>query len=412
MDADRKRRVMRLAAIDELELRIEKLVAGGEGLGRFEGIPILVPRSAPGDLVRVRLVERHPDYARAEIDDVVEPGPGRRPPPCPYFERCGGCDLQHLEDELQTRLKVEAAEETLRRLGRLELPADRRVLRGAAWGYRLRTQLHVAPGAPGSHGGARLGYYARRSHDLVPVASCPILVPALERFLTRLSTSVAGSLPRRLDLAAGDDGSISAAPVVEGLPHGEVEIRVGQSRLAFDARTFFQAHRGLVEELCAAAVGPQTGSSAYDLYAGVGLFTLPLARAYERVVAVEGQQLAARYAKRNLRRNRLDAEVIARAVESWIRELPRGADRVLVNPPRAGLPRRVRERLLDARPRQLTYVSCHPATLSRDLSVLDDGYTLRSLVFVDLFPQSGHLETVAQLLAREGDGAGARTGRG
>jgi 23S rRNA (uracil1939-C5)-methyltransferase len=410
MDADRKRRVLRLADINELEVRIEKLVAGGDGLARFEGIPILVPRSAPGDLLRVRLAERHPDYARAEIVDILEPGTGRRPPPCPYFERCGGCDLQHLEDELQTRLKVEAAEETLRRLGRIELPAQRRVLRGDAWGYRLRTQLHVAPGAY-VEGTPRLGYYARGSHDLVPVASCPILVPTLEQFMARLSTGDRGPLPRRLDLAAGDDGAISTAPVVEGLPHGEVEIRVGGSVLAFDARSFFQAHRGLVEELCEVAVGEETGTVAYDLYAGVGLFTLALARSYERVVAVEGQQLAARYAKRNLRRNRLaNAEVVARAVESWIRELPRGADRVLVNPPRAGLARPVRARLLDARPRRLTYVSCHPATLARDLSWLADGYALRSLVFVDLFPQSGHLETVAQLLCHEGGAAGTPPG--
>ena len=97
---------------------MERLVAGGDGLARFEGIPIFVPRSAPGDRARVRLVERRPDYGRAEIVELLAPGPGRREPPCPYFRRCGGCDLQHMEDELQTRWKAQAVVETLERLAR------------------------------------------------------------------------------------------------------------------------------------------------------------------------------------------------------------------------------------------------------------------------------------------------------
>ena len=98
---------IRLAEIDELVLDIEKLVAGGEGFGRYEGIPIFVPRSAPGDRLRVRVTDRRTDYGRAEIIELLEPGPGRRPPPCPHFGSCGGCDLQHLEDGIQTDLKAE-----------------------------------------------------------------------------------------------------------------------------------------------------------------------------------------------------------------------------------------------------------------------------------------------------------------
>jgi len=112
---------LRLSELEELELTIEKLVAGGDGLGRFEGIPIFVPRSAPGDRVRVRLFERRPDYGRAEILELLSPGPGRREPPCPYFTRCGGCDLQHLEDSVQIRLKGEALLETVRETAETEL---------------------------------------------------------------------------------------------------------------------------------------------------------------------------------------------------------------------------------------------------------------------------------------------------
>jgi len=427
----------RLAGLDETEVEIEKLVAGGDGLGRIDGIPLFVSRSAPGDRLRVRIVERRPDYGRAEIVEVLAPGPGRREPPCPYFVRCGGCDLQHLEDGLQVRLKAAATLETLARLGGVELP-EPEIVAGGPWAWRLRTQLHTE----GEGEAVQVGYFARGTHDLVPVAACPILVPELESLLPDLPLRLAEKTPRRLDLAAGgraggtardepperrtapaaaarragialapDDpavGEVTVAPVVPGLPHGEIALELpgtggGESlTYAFDARVFFQAHRDLVAELVARAVGPWEGDEAYDLYAGVGLFALPLARLHRRVVAVEGDAPAARYARLNARRNRLgNVEVERLALDAWIARLPAGADRVIVDPPRGGLSRKVRAVLLEARPRRLTYVSCHPATLARDLRFLVQLYRVESLVLLDMFPQSGHLETVVQLVLAE-----------
>lgn len=390
---------VRLAGLDELEVEVEKLVAGGDGLARFEGIPVFVPRSAPGDRLRVRLVERRPDYARAEIVEVLAPGPGRRQPPCPYFAACGGCDLQHLEDDLQVRLKAEAAVETLERLGGIRLAEPPEVVAAEMWAYRLRTQLHTDRD---EHGRVRAGYFARGSRRLVPVEACPILVPALEELLPDLAARLGEEPPRRLDLLAGDDGRLSAAPVTGDLPHGEVTLQVGELSYRLDARSFFQAHRTLVAGLVARAVGPWQGDAAVDLYAGVGLFTLPLARRYRAVTAVEGDRVAVRHARGNARRNRLvGVEVVPQAVESWVRRLPAGLDRVLVDPPRSGLPAPLRAALLEKRPRRLTYVSCHPATLARDLRQLAAGYAIDGVTLFDLFPQSGHLETVVQLVPRE-----------
>ena len=387
---------VRLAALEELELEIDQLVAGGDGLGRFEGIPIFVPRSAPGDRLRVRLVERRPDYGRAEIVEVLAPGSGRRSPPCPYFERCGGCDLQHLEDAAQAPLKVRALIDTLRRLGGIHPVPQVRLRVGAPWGYRLRTQLQVEAGEEA----ARVGYYARGSHQLVAVESCPILVPELEELLPRLPESLAGQSVRRLDLTAGGDGQVSTAPVVEGLPHGDVLLRLQGMEYLYDARCFFQAHRGLLPALVEEAVGTWGGETAFDLFSGVGLFSLPLARFYRRVVSVEADRVAVRFARRNARRNRvanLDAQ--AQVLDSWLPALPAGADRVVVDPPRTGLSPRTRRVLLESRPKRLTYVSCHPATLARDLRTLLRGYQLESITALDMFPQTGHLEAVVQLVA-------------
>jgi len=396
---------VRLVNLDEVEVRIEKLVAGGEGLARIEGVPVFVPRAAPGDLLRVRLTARHADYGRAEIVSILEAGPGRRPDPYPELSRTGTADLQHLRDDLQPLLKAGAVRETLERLGNVKLPPPpaTELITGEPWGYRLRTQLHAE--VDPVTGGVRVGYHARATNELIPVARCPLLVPELEALLPILPEHLGAGTPRRLDLAAGaagDFSAVSVAPSVPGLPHGEVTLPVGDIAYTYDARCFFQGHRGLLPRLVEIVVGPWEGETAFDLFAGVGLFSLPLARRYRRVVAVESDSIAARFCRVNARRNRLpNVELEARAVESWLPKLPAGADRVVVDPPRAGLDPKIRQALLIRPPRRLTYVSCHAATLARDLRQLTAIYAIEKVYLIDLFPQTGHMETVVQMVLRD-----------
>ncbi len=462
----------RLAEVDEIEVQVEKLVEGGDGLARFEGIPIFVPRSAPGDRLRVRLVDRKAGYGRAEILEILTAGKGRRDPPCPHFERCGSCSLQHLEESVQLKSKAEAVRETLRRLGDVETLPKVTVVPGLPWGYRLRAQLYVEnaehsspevgrlPGEgvesspeggqvgslpeegevesspeggqvesppeggqvgslPGegvessSEGGGspaagqevQVGFFARGSHDLEPVEQCPVLVPELENNLAVLTRALGGVSHRRVDLTAGDDSRWTVSPPVEGLPQGGVETRIGDFVYTYDARCFFQSHRQLIPALIEHALGPETGDeqgTAYDLFAGVGLFSLPLARRFDRVIAVEGDRIANRFAKKNARLNGIKNLTIERqSVESWIRLLPPKRALVIVDPPRLGLTHQVRRALVERRPRRLTYVSCHAATLARDLKQMSRGFRIESLALLDMFPQTGHMEAVVQLVDRD-----------
>jgi 23S rRNA (uracil1939-C5)-methyltransferase len=392
----------RLAGVDVLELRVEKLVAGGDGLGRWEGIPIFISRSAPGDLLKVRIVERRPDYGRAEIVEILEAGPARRPDPVPELSRSSICDLQHLDDLTQVLLKAGAVKETLEHIGKIAMPFDPELITGEPWHYRLRTQVHTA--IDPETGTVLVGYHARGTNEVIPVTRCPVLVPELEAFLAELPAHLtlhAPDAPKRLDLAAGDGGAITVSPVVEGLQHGEVSTRVGDFTYFYDARCFFQAHRGLLPKLVAATVGPWEGETAVDLYSGVGLFSLPLSSRYRRVIAVEGDQIGSRFGRMNVKRNRVaNVESLNKAVESWVRDMPEKVDRVVVDPPRGGLSKDVRNALLLRRPARITYVSCHPAALARDLHELADSYRIEHLAFVDLFPQTGHMEVLVQLVAR------------
>lgn len=390
---------VRLSDLSEIEVEIEKLVAGGEGLARVLDVPVFVPRSAPGDRLRVRLTDRRPDYGRAEIVEILEPGPGRRPDPYPELAKTGACDLQHIVDELQPRLKAAAVMETLVRIGSVRVPEDLSVLTGESWGYRLRTQLHTAVDPTG--GGVRVGYHARGTHQVVPLTHCALLVPELDALLADLPAHLHGEPPMRIDLAAGDEGQVSVAPLISGLPHGDVSRKVGDFLYTYDARCFFQGHRGLLPHLVERAVGDWEGEEAFDLYGGVGLFALPLARRYRRVTTVEGDPISSRFARNNARRNRAaNVEVTSQAVESWVGKLPRRPSRILVDPPRAGLSLKVRRAILASQPQRLTYVSCHAATLARDLVDLNAAYDIESLTLLDLFPQTGHMEAIVQLVER------------
>ncbi len=410
LTAQRLETLARLAGVSRLELVIEKLVHGGDGLARWRGLPVLVPRAAPGDVVRARVTKRSPSFARAEIEEVLKAGPDRRPAPCPVYDRCGGCQLQHIRDEAQLGLKTASALETLRRIGgidpaqlaacRIEAPVGER-----QWGYRLRARFQVERAEDGT---VEVGFRRRRSRELVAVDRCPVLAPALERELAGLPTALDGTenLPSRLNLATAGlepDSSVAASPPVDALPGGELEIELHGRRVRYDARCFFQAHGGLLAPLLRSAVGSCEGHEAVELHAGVGFFTVGLADRYSVVTAVEGDAVAVRHARNNLRRNRLrHCRVDRAAVESWVdgragaQGLPRGLDRVLVDPPRAGLSGKVRRAILRASPRRLTYVSCDPATLARDLGEICRGYQLESITFFDIFPQTAHIETVVQ----------------
>lgn len=387
-------RAPELLAGETVEVTIEKLVAGGDGLARHDGLPIFVPLAAPGDRLTAEIVERRPSYARGRIVGILSAGPDRREPPCRHFANCGGCSLQHLDDEAQTRWKVEAARETLERLGALDLDVPQRVVRGAPWHYRLRARLQLE-GEPGK---ASVGYFARGSHKLVAVTTCAVLAEPLEEFVVGLAPRLDQRVPSRLDVALGDDGAITCGPALPGLPRGTVRREVGDFTYDFDSRAFFQAHAGLLPDFVEAVVGPSEGETAYDLYAGVGLFSLALAGRYREVVAVEGDSNALRHLRNNAKRAGLgNLRAVGSAVESWVDQLPGAVDRVVVDPPRQGLSLTVRSALKRVQPRRLTYASCHPAALARDLRAMSRRFALESLTYLDLFPQTGHLEIVAQL---------------
>ena len=389
---------------DSLELWIERLVAGGEGLAHLpDGRAVFIPQTAPGELVRVRLVEEKPTFARGRLLEVLQPSPVRRAAPCPHYGTCGGCQLQHVQYAAQVEAKQAFIREALLRLGQIAWDGPIPMRTGPEWGYRSRVQFKLD--VDGHR--LRVGFYTSGTNDLCDIETCPLLAPPLARLPAVLRQQAPSSLAgKTLDIALGDDDGLSAFPAFADLPGRPVTRRIGHFVYTYDARCFFQVNRELVAALVAEVVPDDLpfGGLALDLYAGVGLFTLPLARKFRQVLAIEASPNAVAFARENIRHNQLtNAQVVAEDCARWMQMRAAAfTDRVdwlVADPPRAGLDSAVRTGLVTIRPRQIVYVSCHPATLARDLKVLlAHGYRLTKLVGLDLFPQTAHVEVVAQLV--------------
>lgn len=386
-----------LSVGDIVEVTTERLAYGGDAVARCDGIVVFIPLAAPGERLRVRITERKKNFARAVIERVLEPSPSRREAPCQYFGDCGGCQLQHLTYEAQLEAKVGFVRDALERIGHIDWPHEIRILHGKEFGYRGRAQMKI------DQKNVRIGFNRASSNAVCDVTGCPILLPELNEALGSLRAATIKENVTQVEMAAGES-AVSFEPAFAGLPGGALRRRVDDAIYNFSPSTFFQANPSLLGQLIDDAVGEESGELAVDLYAGVGLFTIPLARRFKRVIGVESDAEAAQFASENLTANRVfNVELHTSRAERWLQRLITdratvdSPDLVLLDPPRSGAAETVAY-IAMLNPSRITYVSCEPPTLARDLrSLITSGYELTRVSGIDLFPQTYHVETVAAL---------------
>ncbi len=383
------------------EVEIERLLPGGVGLAHAEGLTLFVSLAAPGDVLRVKIDRLQGKVGFASIVEIIKASPVRVEAPCPYFGRCGGCDFQQLAYETQLEAKAEIIRDCLYRIAQVQLPGTIRVMPSPnQWHYRTRATWQV------DFANKQLGYFERGSNRVCDVEYCAVLTPELQHCLEQerheLTHGTAFIGPRTIDAVIGDDG-ISVAPAAGGFTPGVIRRRIGNETYSFNAESFFQVNHELVVPLIAEALGDLKGQFAVDLYCGVGLFTLPLARRFAHVTAVEEYAPATEFARQNLAEADVDnVEVVTLDVAHWLKHSRpfEPLDFLLLDPPRVGCENAAIAGILALRPRRIAYVSCDPATLARDLKkLIADGYSLDSVSAFDMFPQTHHVETVAHLTA-------------
>lgn len=392
--------------LSNFEVTVEKLVYGGDGLGRLDGRVVLAPYVLPGERALVKALQEKPGLVRGGLLKVVQPAPERVAAPCPVFGRCGGCHYQQAPYDFQVEAKCGILVEELRRLGKIE-PPEFSVVTDEPWGYRNRVQFHVENG--------KLGFREARSHKLCPIESCPISSPKMNEAIATLVPMVRdGRWPkflRSLEIFTDErqvqlNVTETDRPVArrffewcaESIP-GMVENALDyEGRFRVSRNSFFQVNRFLLDLLVAAAVDGAEGETALDLYAGVGLFALELAKRFRSVTAVESGSGAVRDLQFNAERAGVAVAAVQSTTEAYLEKLERAPDFVLLDPPRAGLGKAVVQRLAELQPARIGIVACDPATLARDLAgLLAAGYRIDAMSMVDLFPQTFHIETVVRL---------------
>lgn len=430
-----------------VDLVMDKPVYGGDCLGHAADSPekagkaVFVPLTLPGERIRAQLSQDKRTFSRAEIDTILSPSPHRIAPACRHFSACGGCHYQHADYPTQLEMKQLILRETLSRSG-VVIPGEIETLAAqtGAWHYRNRIRLAFT-----SNG--QIAYRGRRSHDLVPIAECPIAAPLLIGTAFRTAQFAAENpAPAPLsevELFANHDESQllitlfteSAAALnpssveswleslAQALPSQTIGIRLerddnslaanilgayGKNALTYKAAgfnyrvdhgAFFQVNHWLVDPFVELVTQGTQAGSAWDLYAGVGLFARQLAVNGMRVTAVEAAPASLDALRQNLDGA---AEAVASTTLDHLRrnrELrePR-PDLIVLDPPRAGLGDTVTQLLNAIHAPEMVYVSCDPATLARDLRQLtQERYSIHSVTLVDMFPQTFHIETVVRL---------------
>lgn len=433
-------------------LTIDKLIYGGNGLARLPadekgpGKAVFLPFVLEGECVEAEITEQKPGFARARTEKILEASPHRIAPGCPYFGQCGGCHYQHASYVYQLQIKSAILRETFRRVAKLELAQEIRVHASPPWNYRNRTRLRLRTRP------FVLGYNRMGSSELLAIEQCPISSPLINRAIAALwdlgradkasadvteieffanadDTQLLAELTvqetgwrrgRKSDLLQFVRALRAALPEITGVAvfhatgqgalerediPAELQQVFGADHLLYSSATanyqvsagsFFQTNRFLTDKLVELVTEGRSGDYALDLYAGTGLFSVALAKTFREVGAVESAPLSFHDLKQNCPAN---VHCFDEPVLRFLESIERPFDLAVVDPPRAGLGERVAELLADSGAPRITYVSCDPATLARDLTVLvKSGYRIDEVHLVDLFPQTFHIESVLQLV--------------
>lgn len=440
---------------EQIELSISGLGSGGEGVGRYGGFTVFVPGALPGETVQARVALVKKSYASARLVKVLQRSAERAEPLCPVYERCGGCQLQHLSYAGQLEIKRQTVQDALQRIGHLNVTALPVIGCSDPWHYRNKMQF---PAALGAGGELQIGCYAAATHSVVDTEGCLIqkegnnqVLLTVRKWMQRFGISAynektgKGLVRHVMSRVGVKSGEVMAVLVTSeyDIPHkkelierlqqyvpglasvvqninkkptnivmgaktrvlyGKAAIKDSLGALSFNisAQSFFQVNSEQAEKLYnkalefAALSGRETVA---DVYCGTGTISLYMAKHARRVYGIEIVASAIEDAKRNVQENGCqNAEFFCGDAAA---ELPRllaagvRPDVVILDPPRAGCEQRVLEAICSVQPERVVYVSCNPATLARDLAYLEQqGYKTLVVQPVDMFPMTGHVESV------------------
>lgn len=443
---------------ERLSVYIEDLTHDGNGVAKVEGYPLFIQGALPNETAEIHVLKTLKNYGFAKVIDIIKPSPDRVEAPCDYFKQCGGCQLQHLSYEGQLKWKENMVRNVMQRIGKIHAPVHPVKGMKEPWHYRNKAQI---PFSENEAGQAIAGFYKTKTHSIVDMDRCLIQTGEADAILAGLKKELAtlgvrsynehtheGMLRHVVIRKARATGEVMVVLVTKKkkFPQKEAAIAViqklvpnatsimqnvnsektnvifgddtinlwgkdviidtiGNVRFEISARSFYQVNPEQTEVLYKQALDYadlQGDERVIDAYCGIGTISLFLAQKAKTVMGVEIVPQAIEDAKRNAVLNGFtntyfEAGPAEEVIPRWYKE-GKEADVLVVDPPRKGCDEALLTTILEQRPKRVVYVSCNPATLARDLRILEDGgYQTQEIQPVDMFPHSTHCEAVAWL---------------
>lgn len=419
-----------------MTVRAESPVYGGFVLGR-NGKVIFIKGAIPGELVEINITESRKDYTIGEVTRVIEASEFRRRPPCPYFGDCGGCQLQYIQYERQVTLKEEILRESLHRIGGIQID-EISSLTDNEFFYRHRVQFKVSQDG-------KIGFFKEGTREVVAIDRCLVCMEPINDLIARLKGIDLRGV-KEIHVISGDslsilikgdrapqkvfdllgtpvikedtvqailDSGVSGIAFENGDSIGKDYITLEYEGLRYTVTPwgFFQGHWALnkkVVNLIIEKLSPLEDKKVIDLYSGAGNFSLPIAKRASEVISIEENRYAIEDGKRNAMINgiknclfiKAPVEDVFKNRKKWKVIEGRRYDIVILDPPRPGLSSELCKGLLDLNSERIVYVSCNPSTLARDIKRLKDRYEIESVIMIDFFPNTYHIEAVAFLRIR------------
>jgi tRNA/tmRNA/rRNA uracil-C5-methylase (TrmA/RlmC/RlmD family) len=380
---------------DRVIIKIESIAFGGEGVGRIDNFVVFVPFAAPGDELEIEITQLKKKFVRGKILKIIKPSPTRVNPLCRYYENCGGCCYQHLKYEHQLEIKKKQVEEAFWKIGKMASPPVLETIAAPkVYHYRGKAQYH----AESKSRGWKIGFLDISGGELVDIEHCEIMEETINEKIRLLRGNK--QLRRNTDaqLTIWSDCLPGEACEKESI------IRIVKDKKFIVPRDgFFQANLyltdKLVDEVCRLAASDEI-STLVDAYCGNGLFSIFLSSCAENVIGIEINEKSVKYARINAENAGVkNAKFIHGDIKKVLQErfLPpeNKIDLIVLDPPRIGCEKTMLKAMVALQPQKIIYISCNPATQARDVKYLNDcGYDLQSLLPLDMFPQTEHIEVI------------------
>jgi 23S rRNA (uracil1939-C5)-methyltransferase len=418
-----------------LRCYIDGITHIGEGVARIEGKATFIPYAIPGETVEVEITEEKKKFRRARLTEIIDSSEDRATPLCPHYYECGGCAYQHVSYPKQLELKQRVVQESINRIGKIDLQVNPVLGMEDPWRYRNKVEWHVDR----INGQLKMGYYLNDSHKIIDITTCKLISVEMENLSLYIKTRLEelnlpdhceivirqSSLNQKLMLVFRGVGtenvninSLLDYPELNSiysidndfytLLHGEQYLQEEVNGLHYEisAISFFQvnsAQTSKLYELVKEYANAKRNHRVLDAYCGIGSMSLLLAKTARKVLGVESYAPAIKDAINNKYKNNIfNCDFLTGPCEILIPQLIDEFDIVVLDPPRAGCTEDLIEAIANISPRRIVYVSCNPATLARDLALFEkEGFEIREIQPVDMFPQTSHVECVVRIYRKE-----------